>query len=371
MGGFIMASIINASTSGAGGLISTADASGVLQLQTAGTTAVTIDASGNVGVGTSSPLVRLDVRGGRLDVKGGTAGSVYNTALFCNAEATNTANTGAAIYLSGSGGVDRSASITGINTGGATNSHSLIFSTSSDYSSPTERWRISSTGLLSNTGADGTAYLTLKAGTATASTAPLKYTAGTNLSAVEAGAVEYDGVNQYFTANTTSGRGYVPTNQIFRLTANGAAIGATIANFFGANSAINMAAGGVYEIEAYCYFTKTTAGTVTVTATTSLAPVNLNGTVQYGAIAGGTATGAANQISLFNSTATAAAFGASGSLTTGVNHLFIIKLIVESNASASNLRINFTESAGTVTPLRGSYYKVTRLPATNTGSFAA
>jgi hypothetical protein len=43
-----MASIINASTAGAGGVITTADASGVLQLQTAGATAVTVDASQNV-----------------------------------------------------------------------------------------------------------------------------------------------------------------------------------------------------------------------------------------------------------------------------------------------------------------------------------
>jgi hypothetical protein len=40
-----MASIINASTSGAGGLITTADNSGTLQLQTAGTTAMTINSS--------------------------------------------------------------------------------------------------------------------------------------------------------------------------------------------------------------------------------------------------------------------------------------------------------------------------------------
>ena len=43
-----MTTTINASNSGSGGLIQTADASGVLALQTAGTTAVTIDASQNV-----------------------------------------------------------------------------------------------------------------------------------------------------------------------------------------------------------------------------------------------------------------------------------------------------------------------------------
>ena len=52
-----MASIINAATSG--GLITTADTSGVLALQTAGTTAVTVDATQNVGVGTSSPTVKF------------------------------------------------------------------------------------------------------------------------------------------------------------------------------------------------------------------------------------------------------------------------------------------------------------------------
>jgi len=54
-----MASIINAATSG--GLITTADTSGILQLQTAGTTAVTVDASQNVGVGTASPTKKLDI----------------------------------------------------------------------------------------------------------------------------------------------------------------------------------------------------------------------------------------------------------------------------------------------------------------------
>lgn len=216
-----------------------------------------------------------------------------------------------------------------------------------------------------------TAMLHLKAGTATANTAPLKLNSGTNLTTPEAGAKEFDGVVFYSTNDATTGRGFMPSVNIFRLTANGAAIGPAIANFFGATSAIQLVGGGVYEIEAYCYFLKTTAGTVTVTATSSLAPANLSGTVQYGAVVGGTATGAANQINLFNSTATGAAFGASGSLTTAVNHLFIVKLIVEANASASNLRINFTSSAGTVTPLRTSYYKVTKLPLSNTGIFVA
>jgi hypothetical protein len=56
-----MAVTINASTSA--GLISTADTSGILQLQTANTTALTVDASQNVGVGTASPGFKFDVNG--------------------------------------------------------------------------------------------------------------------------------------------------------------------------------------------------------------------------------------------------------------------------------------------------------------------
>ena len=52
-----MATTINAAASA--GLVTTADTSQILQLQTGGTTAVTIDASQNVGIGTSSPATKL------------------------------------------------------------------------------------------------------------------------------------------------------------------------------------------------------------------------------------------------------------------------------------------------------------------------
>jgi hypothetical protein len=54
-----MATTINASASS--GLITTADTSTILQLQTGGTTAVTVDASQNVGVGATSPSAKLTV----------------------------------------------------------------------------------------------------------------------------------------------------------------------------------------------------------------------------------------------------------------------------------------------------------------------
>jgi len=48
-----------------------------------------------------------------------------------------------------------------------------------------------------------TAALHIKAGTATASTAPLKFTSGTNLTTAEAGAMEFNGTNLFFSPSTT------------------------------------------------------------------------------------------------------------------------------------------------------------------------
>jgi hypothetical protein len=56
-----MTTTLNASTAGAGGFIATSDNSGVLALQTAGTTAITVDASQKVGIGTASPSALLHV----------------------------------------------------------------------------------------------------------------------------------------------------------------------------------------------------------------------------------------------------------------------------------------------------------------------
>jgi hypothetical protein len=52
----------NGAVSGSAGLKSSADSTGVLALQTNGTTAVTVDASQNVGIGTASPSTKLHVK---------------------------------------------------------------------------------------------------------------------------------------------------------------------------------------------------------------------------------------------------------------------------------------------------------------------
>ena len=54
-----MANVINATSTGNGGLVSTGDDSGILNIQTNETTAITVDASQNVGIGTTSPSYKL------------------------------------------------------------------------------------------------------------------------------------------------------------------------------------------------------------------------------------------------------------------------------------------------------------------------
>ena len=73
-----MANIINGTDTGSGGLITTGDSSDELQLQTAETTAVTIDSSQNVGIGTSSPSAKLHVQG---NLRSANAGNTVHTEL--------------------------------------------------------------------------------------------------------------------------------------------------------------------------------------------------------------------------------------------------------------------------------------------------
>jgi hypothetical protein len=115
-----MASSINASTSGAGGVITTADNTGILNLQTASTTAVTVDASQNVGIGTTSPSYKLEI------------GTTSDSSISANIK-TSTTGTGNLFFSDTNNG-----------QGGITYNHT------SDYMrflvNDTERMRIDSSG---------------------------------------------------------------------------------------------------------------------------------------------------------------------------------------------------------------------------------
>ena len=236
------------------------------------------------------------------------------------------------------------------------------------------------TGLMSVTGnitgavvsvgvASPTAALEIKAGTATV--APLKLTAGTNLTTPVSGVVEFDGNAFYSTDDVTGGRGYIPSVHYFRLTADGTAAGPTIANYFGATSGTSLDNNIFYELEANLFFTKTTADTVTFTMTFTQAPIN-NDAWYVGTPVGGVGTvGAPQTAAIVKSTATAGALPITGTLTTAVNHQYQLRAMFQANVTTGGtLNIQVTSGSGTVTPLTGSYYKITRLPSANAGTFA-
>lgn len=110
----------------------------------------------------------------------------------------------------------------------------------------------------------GTARLMLPAGTASASTAPLKFTSGTSLTTPEAGALEYDGGKLWSTNGSTTRESLV--GAIFTQTASktitntvtetsiigtGVGYGLTLpANFFIAGKTIRLRIGGIYTTPA-------------------------------------------------------------------------------------------------------------------------
>ena len=87
-----MASTLNADDgviSGSSGLKSSADATGILALQTNGTTAVTVTTSQNVGIGTASPTTKLELSATQVFVK--TTGTTGYSGLQAS-------NTGGSLY---------------------------------------------------------------------------------------------------------------------------------------------------------------------------------------------------------------------------------------------------------------------------------
>lgn len=167
--------------------------------------------------------------------------------------------------------------------------------------------------------------------------------------------------------NPTSGSGVFSGSQTFRLAADGAAVGPAISNYFGANSAISLEAASMYEITIHTFFLKTTAGTLTWTLTASSAPTSVVARNISTPILGTSGVGIVNTVTSLATAATA--FLATGSLSTGVNHAFEFRVKVLTNL-ATNLRLNATQSAGTITPRAGSYYTVRKISA-STGTFAA
>lgn len=257
-----------------------------------------IDASGNLGVGTTSPLSAANYKS--ITLQGGSVGagySLYNSSSVEVARVQTDAATGMALF-------NMSATLP-----------------TTILTNNTERLRISADGVITQ-------------------------------------------------SNATSGGGAIVGEQTFRLASNGASIGSGIADFFGATSSISLEASSVYYITFYCFLTKTvTTGTTTYTLTASSAPsvMMLSSTGSTPATGIGVGVGTFAGAAASSANATTATTSASANLTTSVNHIHMWQAIVTTNL-ATNLRLQTTQSAGTSTPLAGSYYTVKKISST-TGTF--
>lgn len=228
------------------------------------------------------------------------------------------------------------------------------------------------TSLAYNSANGGTFTSVITTPASTTAIANINTPAGVLKTTPIAGDHDFDGAASYITNDTTSGRGFVPVTQYQRLTSNGSTI-STIANFFGANSNISLVANAFYEIDAYMWFLNTTSGTLVTTLVNSAAPTSQNIIYETSPVTGivappGTATMLSGQI--VNDTTATKALTATSAITDAVNMYVHLKIWLQ-NGAGTSLKIQATKSAGTITPLVGSYYTVHRLPAANTGNAAA
>ena len=131
----------------------------------------------------------------------------------------HTANTGQLVY-------DGTASL----LVGTSATAPIIFHTNGTAAA-NERLRIDAGGNVGIGVTGPTAVLHLKAGTATASSAPLKFTSGTNLTTAEAGACEYNGTNLFFTRAGTVRENVLVA--IDNVAAPSTSVGVAITNYYG------------------------------------------------------------------------------------------------------------------------------------------
>lgn len=225
---------------------------------------------------------------------------------------------------------------------------------------------IAATSVGIGAGINTSAFLNLAAGTTTKT--PLLFNSGTNLTTAIAGAEEFDGIQKYFTIDTTSGRGATPVQQYFHLTANGSAI-TTIANFFGTTSNISIVSGGYYIIDLDLWYATTGTGADTFTFTNSAAPTSQNIHVDSAPATGITSTPTASLTADILNSTTAAQTYVTSSLTAG-NHHDHFKILLK-NGTGTSLKIQATAGGTNITPQIGSYWTAQRISPNNIGTFAS
>jgi hypothetical protein len=182
------------------------------QAQGAGTNMVITD-DGKFGIGTDDPIERFELKGpGDNDFQITSASTNPPNLIFYNTGGTLAAPSalatngeiGSIIVKTHDGSGIREVGgfrfyMDGTATPGSAPSRFIINTVPAGTTTQQQRLSIRSTGNTGLSEANPTATLHIRAGTATAGSSPLKFTAGTSLTTAEAGSMEYNGSNLFFT----------------------------------------------------------------------------------------------------------------------------------------------------------------------------
>jgi len=183
------------------------------------------------------------------------------------------------------------------------------------------------------------------------------------------GSMFYENSNLVF--QNADGEGFIENKQRFTLNANGGAIANTPTNFFGANSNPTLIPNASYLLKISAWMLKTTNGQVTWTFTNQANMASMSTTYLRGANAGLVAAGTApirGGSQILNTASVAYASGVNLSNNT-TNH-YEFEIFIQ-NGTGTFLRLQIQAAAGSVTPLAGSFWQLSRVPANNIGIFSA
>jgi len=221
-----------------------------------------------------------------------------------------------------------------------------------------------------NTGVTPAAKIHVAAGTATANTAPLKFTAGTNLTTAEAGTMEYDGENLYFSGEASQ-RGVVAASQFVILTSDYTTPLGT-ANVL--KQAFNATTNGALTLTLGSYLFECLLNLSSLSATSGTIAFGFGGTAlgrfRYLATANKTATSTTAANTTFSNTAAATIITPATTTTTG--YALVQGSIVITTAGTIIPSIALSVAAANVVAT-GSYFNLTPIgssTATTVGNWS-
>ena len=315
-------------------------------------TALNILSDGKVGIGTVSPSYDLTVSNANASTTLNLENTVnHNGFLFAaNDNNVNTLTSTGSFMFSGSSALAfQPANGQGIQLKAENATTEVFFDVNG------------SSGSYINTGnvgigvASPTSVLHLKAGTASASSAPLKFNSGTVLTAAEAGTIEYDGITHYST-HASSERGVLPSVQLITLTsAYTLASQTTIQKLFNSPSNGRLTVSGNTTWFFECAFSLTSLSTTSGNIQFGFGGTAAFTRIKYWATAvKGALTGAGANISIGT---TAALTVISASTTTATAHAVIQGKLVIGTAGTLIPSIGYSVAAAAVVGA-DSYFRI-------------